>query len=198
MKLVKKDCGKHFGIKGGSCSKCSLFGKAEYWDQGPKQRLVAAISKKEEIMRNIDAESLVNLAMVEGVDSVREAAEGRRIYDEPTRAASLFPFPALVEAVRDYEPSSMQLATDFQSKALEIGRTIPKLQLLMRSLPATAEMHERKAVLAMLDAGLEAQRQLQAWSSRAGEYKIQTEGIRALHEFDGLVKILRTISKVRT
>lgn len=38
IKLVKLDCGKHFGLKGGKCSKCSYFNELQNSSKYKKYR----------------------------------------------------------------------------------------------------------------------------------------------------------------
>ena len=55
-------------------------------------------------------------------------------------------------------------------------------------------MSERKTVLAVLDAALEAQRELSAWASRAGEYSSH-KAKEALAEYQSIVQLAQDLSK---
>ncbi len=144
----------------------------------------------------LEVDALIDLAREVGDGAATAIAYGLPCLDGDEITIG----PELVEAVRSYAPvdkpheyeqhqahstapTDEHLGSELQSKAVEIGRLLPRLQLAIR---ATDNYDRRAGIVRVLDHALTAHRELQEWSSRAGEY--QSERAAAiLHEFDSLI-----------
>ena len=147
----------------------------------------------------LDADGLIEVAQSGG--SVVDCIEGRSLFkDERERNEALASSEALAKFLGEIDniaipkemppEPSIDIATDLQDAATDVGKAVPRLVLAMR---ATRNMCERKALMTVLDYFLEAHRQLSAWSSNASEYRTE-KAVHALRELQGIVRLAKDLS----
>jgi len=156
-------------------------------------------------MRRVDpleVDVLLDLAAAAGPGAATQLASGRSLFDVSERAQFLVSSQALAEALADVQPlvdamprhseGDLDTAIDLQDAAAQLGKVIPRLQLAIR---ATESMQERAAIVAVLDAALDAHRQLNEWSSRAAEYN-PPHAAEIIQNFHGLVMMAKDLAQL--
>lgn len=141
---------------------------------------------------DLDPALLLDVANVVGADRVGDLIEGKRLYTPGERVHRL-------EVDDDYPLSEMALPSDdsldseehAQDAHVRLGSVIPTLMLSIRQAKCDSV---KEGMVCLLDAALQAHRELGSYISRPGEFS-KSKACNSLAEFNALAAMAKTLAE---